>query len=413
MSEDNSKSFWRVLRPSVWPQAPEWMSFSALMELEACPRRWALSAAEYLDVWKYRGYPSMPNPASLEGTVVHLSLQKITSALIEHGCHSLFDERAVWTLRNLGGYTAIITGSMEQALRPYKENPRAIPIIDEIRRRLIFRVPDLRSRVQRLLSRINPQPRAMKIGETATLRSGKSRHKLQYGSHSEIQLRASEIRWRGTADMITVSTNGCEIRDFKTGTPKDEHKLQLLIYALLWARDGDLNPSGLLANKLVLSYDDGDVEVPVPEASVLWSLEEELKKRTAAAIASIHLNPPETKPSQANCKYCAVRHLCEEFWCILVDLNCEDRYTDIQIKVSSKHGPNSWDGVVEFGSNMKIGAPVLLRTANLQFNLQTSLRLRLLNVYMSIFEEDGIDDKVMPCVVSMGANSEAFLLGYN
>lgn len=47
--------FWRVLRPTKWPEAPSWMSFATLIELEICPRRWALVAAEYSDIWNNRG----------------------------------------------------------------------------------------------------------------------------------------------------------------------------------------------------------------------------------------------------------------------------------------------------------------------------------------------------------------------
>lgn len=61
---------------------------------------------------------------------------------------------------------------------------------------------------------------------------------------------------------------------------------------------------------------------------------------------------------------------------------------------------------------MKIGEPILLRTTNLQFDLHPGQQLRLLNVHISIPDEDGIDDKGMPIVVTMGASSEAFQLQY-
>jgi hypothetical protein len=154
MSGDRNTDFWRVLRPSAWPQPPSWMSFSTLMELEACPRRWALATADYSDVWKYRGYPSVPQPSALEGTVVHLSLQKITEALVNRGCPSLVDESAILTLRELGGYTVTIMDSLERVLLAFKENPRVASALDEIRNRLTTRVPELRTRAQRFLSRI-------------------------------------------------------------------------------------------------------------------------------------------------------------------------------------------------------------------------------------------------------------------
>ena len=98
MSEGRNTDFWRVLSPTAWPEAPLWMSFSTLIELEICPRRWALTAAKYSNLWNNRAYPSVPQPSALEGTVVHLSLQKITGALVENSCPSLVDESAILTL---------------------------------------------------------------------------------------------------------------------------------------------------------------------------------------------------------------------------------------------------------------------------------------------------------------------------
>ena len=108
MPQDRLEISWQVSRPSLWPEAPPWMSYSTLSDLEACPRRWALSAAEYPNVWEGSGYPRPPRQAALEGTVVHLSLQKITHALVGSGCASLSDENVISTLRKLGGYTAVV-----------------------------------------------------------------------------------------------------------------------------------------------------------------------------------------------------------------------------------------------------------------------------------------------------------------
>jgi hypothetical protein len=56
----------RINNPSTWPQLPRWMSFSALLEIEACPRRWALKSATYPSVWNGRGYPRIPQSAAIE-----------------------------------------------------------------------------------------------------------------------------------------------------------------------------------------------------------------------------------------------------------------------------------------------------------------------------------------------------------
>ncbi|MFH2056079.1 MAG: PD-(D/E)XK nuclease family protein [bacterium] len=417
MSGGRNTNFWRVLRPTAWPEAPLWMSFSALMELEVCPRRWALTTAEYSDLWNNRGYPSVTQPAALEGTVVHLSLQKITGALVENGCLSLADESAILTLRQLGGYTSIIMDSLARVLLPFRENPRAAPALDGIRTRLTARAPELRTRVQKFLSRIRPEPRAVVHGETVIHREETPRrHALQHGAYTEVLLQAPELGWRGVADMLILSATQCEIRDFKTGAPKEEHKAQLWTYALLWARDAGLNPSGRLADKLVLSYDAGDVEVPSPGASKLCSLEDEIKKRSTAAFVDLRSGNPQARTSLDNCMYCVVRHLCEEYWLWLMrhypkSESAKRKHVDIQIKLSSRHGPNSWDGEVESGPTMKAGGPILLRTENLPFDLYPSQRLRLLNVYISMPDEEENNRNGHPLIVAtMGSWSEVFQL---
>ncbi len=416
MSGGKNTDFWRVLRPAKWPEAPSWMSFSTLIELEICPRCWAMINAEYSDIWNKRGYPSVPQSSALEGTIVHLSLQKITGALIENSCPSLADESAILTLRQLGGYTAIIMDSLERVLLPYKENPRASAVLGVIRTRLAAKIPEIRTRVQRYLSRIRPEPRAIVHGETVIHPEGELRHALQHGTYTEVLLQSSKLGWRGVADMVTLSTTQCEIRDFKTGAPKEEHQVQLWTYALLWARDVGLNPAGRLADKLVLSYDERDVEVPSPEASKLCSLEDEIKKRSTAALADLQPSNPRARTSLENCTYCAVRQLCEEYWHWLArgypkNEETTGRYIDIQIKLSSQHGPSSWDGAVEYGPAMQVGEAILLRTENLAFDLHPGQRLRLLNVHVSMpNEEADAKNRHRLIVATMGSRSEMFLL---
>ena len=415
MPGGRTTSFWHVSRPS-WPEAPTWMSFSTLSDLEACPRRWALSAAKYPHVWKHRGYPRPLQSAALEGTVVHLSLQKITRALVERGCPSLSDEKATSTLRELGGYTAIVLSSLERALQSYEGNPRATPVLDGIRHRLTARVPELRSRVQRLLTRIRPaECRAGGSAKAVSYPGVESRSQLMHGSYAEVELRAEEMGWRGFADLLTLSGTQCEFRDFKTGVRKQEHEFQICTYALLWARDRDLNPAGRLADRLVLSYDEGDVEIPAPSEEEVRRLEDGLRKRTAEAFANLQADPPEARPSRQNCQYCPVRHLCEEYWHShtrqrVSNESAQTGFGDVQIRLTGQHGPSSWDGVIESGLGLKGGGPILLRTTNLQFELHSGQQVRLLNVHISVPYKEPVEEKQRTIAATMGANSEAFML---
>ena len=416
MPGDRTTSSWHVIPPAVWPEPPPLMSYSTLSDLEACPRRWALSAAEYPRVWDECGYPRPLQQAQVEGTIIHLSLQKITRALIERRCPSLFDESAISTLRELGGYTAIVLSSLERALQPYDRNPRAAPVLNEIRYRLTAQIPAFRSKIQRLLTRIQPEKRLSGGSVNTDGRvEGESRSQLVHGSYAEIELRAIALGWRGFADLLTLSSAQCEIRDFKTGAPKQDHEFQIRTYALLWARDRDLNPNGRLADRLVLSYDEGDTEIPAPSKEEIRRLEEELRRRTADALATFRTDLPEARPSPQNCECCPVRHLCEEYWQSNArqgtsNESAENGFGDVQIGLTGQHGPNSWDGVIESGPDLKIGGPILLRTTNHQFALKPSQRVRLLNVHIRVPEKDPIEEKQPIFVATMGANSEAFLL---
>ena len=64
----DEKAHWRVLAPTTWPDPPAEMSVSTNAEIDECPRRWALSAANYPDIWDGRGYPPKLQVAALAGT---------------------------------------------------------------------------------------------------------------------------------------------------------------------------------------------------------------------------------------------------------------------------------------------------------------------------------------------------------
>ena len=49
--------------------APAMWSYSSLKDVEGCPRRYALSRADYPDLWDQHGYPRLPIPAAIRGDV--------------------------------------------------------------------------------------------------------------------------------------------------------------------------------------------------------------------------------------------------------------------------------------------------------------------------------------------------------
>ena len=248
----------------------------------------------------------------------------------------------------MGGFTEVVNSSLEWALRPYEANPRANEGIEGTRQRLSTRVPELRARLQGLLTRIQFTGRRVNDSTESTKPARRMRTRLPHGSYPEIEIQATKINWRGFADLLTLTDSLCEIREFKTGKPIPEHETQIRTYAVLWARDTELNPHGRLANRLVLSYDTHDQDVPVPTESEIPKLENELRQQASEALAFLQVDPPEARPSEANCTYCFVRHLCGEYWNWTKvsgsneEKHIKDGFGDVQVEISGQLGARSW-----------------------------------------------------------------------
>jgi hypothetical protein len=99
---------------------------------------------------------------------------------------------------------------------------------------------------------------------------------LTAGVFAEIELRATQAGWKGKVDLLVISPDACEIVDFKTGAQDEQHRFQIRVYALLWSRDNELNPSGRLATRLILRYSGADVDVVPPTRAELDDLEREV-----------------------------------------------------------------------------------------------------------------------------------------
>ena len=391
------------------------MSYSTLLNIESCPRRWALGSARYPHIWERAGYPKQINLAALEGLVVHQSLQDITSALVARGCVSLSHEDAVATLRDLGGYTQIILRCLDQVLQHHEENPRVAPVLENIRRKLQSKVGEARTKLQSLISRIQLESQYKVPRKRLKDSHGAYRGKLPFGSHREIELRAQALSWLGIVDLLTFTESVCEIRDFKTGEAKDEHEFQLNLYALLWAREQDLNPDARLASKLVLSYSDVDLEVPPMDEEELEGFESLLCERTSSALAELAVKPPRASPGPEVCQFCHVRQLCDDYWRSLdrtssSALSPEDGFKDIQTEIVRDNCDGTWHGIVEIGLGLDAGASILIRSSKYPACLREGQHVRLLNVHVTFPEDDPLSDKASASrvVATLGATSEVF-----
>jgi hypothetical protein len=136
-------------------------------------------------------------------------------------------------------------------------------------------------------------------------------------------------------------------------------------------------------------------------------------QRREAAAAALGADPPQARPSIDNCRYCTVRHLCDEYWqpatlkALTAAAPNESAVTDLQITIVARHGPSSWDGILEQSRGPASGRPIVLRTkAGSELEFVKGDRIRVLDAYLAPIA----GDDASPLVATIGSMSEIFTL---
>jgi hypothetical protein len=362
------------------------MNFHFLLEAEKCPRRAALRRSHYEELGARFGYPDNPTSSLLIGRITHASVALIASQLAKRGCTSIRDPRSVGVLKELGGYSRMITEVANRILADLSDNPRVDRIREALSTGVRSRLPTVREQVQVLLARmawvpnVDTPPLSRHPNEGA-----KDRLPLKNGTHFEVELRSLLLQWRGIADLIQLNDMECVITDFKTGEKLEQHRLQLLVYALLWRDDTQLNPDGHLPSRLVISYPQG-VEIIAPVKSrELDELAELLKSRTSIVRKEFEATPPRAVLGPTNCPSCDVRILCRDYWTSERRAKCgatlREDSDDVQVILTRKLGQSTWEAESRLSNIFQEPTKVLLRVEDgdtvlqKQFSEGRSLRL--------------------------------------
>jgi hypothetical protein len=402
-----SNAIWPCQQPAVWPAPPDEMTYSALSGIEACPRRWALHSAKYPELWDGHGYPPRVAIKALLGTIVHEVTEFVSKEFVRAGCMTIKDAKAIEVMRGLGGYSKLIGRGIEIVIKRAEQNPRARKVLQELGTVLRGKMPEIRSQVQGLLANVSLSVKAA-VGHSAQARS--RGQPLPYGLYAELTLRAKDIGWKGKPDLLGIDNRGCEIVEFKTGERKDEHAFQLRVYGALWSKDGEANPGGHFPSKLTVAYPDGSVEIPFLSADKLSGFVAELRNRSTSAASEVLKSPPLARPSVENCSFCGVKQLCAEYWSPDIQPRVQPdsalgRYGDLQVLITGRHGPTSWDAVTESAGTVPPGSSALIRCSSTDLQFQVGQRLRLISVWFG-GNTEGSNTKV----VTAGLNTEAYLI---
>lgn len=285
--------FYELRGPDAPPHLPDHWSFSALTEWRSCPKRWWLHRAHYPNA--PTPYPQVPSGAALKGRIIHHALEKFTEHIVlaaRNGWVDYSKLRAAFPVRHV---------MREYVASDLKTELSANPRIDAGRLLAHVSLDDCvnafkeaaESSLRRLISgRLSPSPEAPKSGPVMG---------------AELWLETEDPRLCGRLDLVL----GSAVYDFKTGDPDPNHSDQLQFYSLLlWLE------TGTLPSSLTLVYtkrgEVKDVEVPTPP--FLASLRSRYAEEIARIKDTYHQGNPPARPEVEACRYCPVRHLCDEYW---------------------------------------------------------------------------------------------------
>ena len=188
---------------------------------------------------------------------------------------------------------------------------------------------------------------------------------------------------------------------------------------MLWAADGDLNPSSSLATRLTLSYPTGNVAVPVPSLQEVDAIRADLLQRATAASELVRTHPPEARPSLNTCRRCDVRHLCSEYWQddtqrrLVAEVDEAPPFSDLQVRVLSRRGPVTWDAVVQQSDRLEEDGPVVVLAPGGHHQLDDGTVLRILDARVVVTTPDEAEDTPDLPVASLTSASEVYQLPSN
>jgi CRISPR/Cas system-associated exonuclease Cas4 (RecB family) len=371
--------------PKKWPEPPSLMSFTTLIEIEKCPRCWALVNAKYPNIWAKKGYPNRPTVYTIKGLTIHRVIEAIIKDLIVMKCRSINDSCFVQILKKHGGWSTVLAKVLNDVLLEEKHNPRLSGQYNSLRTKIRSQIPMMREATQNILRRVDLTNRVKGTYERQTGGA------LGLGSYTEVDLECREIGFCGRVDLITLKEGYCLITDFKTGEYKDQHELQVRVYALLWALDECRNPLRRLADRLCLSYKTKNIHIHGPSEYDLNELKSQLQDRVSRAKSEITSDKPIAKLSLENCKYCFVRHLCDEYWTEQAQrYHCGegagDKFVDVEVVLENRHASNIWKAILCTELPLLDSERVLVRTDYhldlFEYCYETKQKIRMLGCRM-------------------------------
>lgn len=398
--------FFTILTPEQPASPVTKLSYSTLLIVEQCPKKWALLNAKYADL--EGRYPITPTIYLATGTIVHEALDRFGTMLAAAG-HPVPKSREFLEVRRKFPVRDTIRELRTTFLDQIQLNPRAdlqtlhssLLVDDCISafKRLVYKAYDLEQTTLSSASdsscpAASPVPKVSSV-HTKTANSKDFRALPSVipspAVLSEVPIEINQPPLMGRIDLVFTSDIGDVITDFKTGEPHPEHEFQSKLYAAMWCVK-----TGRQVRKRVITYlDYGTEEFPGLSLEEASKELEELQPRIRSALKAI--GESLACPSSDNCAWCSVRQLCEPYWCSDKTENCrwtvnamlslsprERTWRDIELILSEAEIVDCSMIAVRFVLNPERGTSKLLKCAiPNQFSpdtIKSYNKLRVLNV---------------------------------
>lgn len=375
-------SFYELARPTSWAAAPERYSFSTLQALEVCPRKWQLLHSRWGD---HPRFPERPHPKAIEGAIVHEAIERLVRALGRRGLPSIGSPgfRAAVEAVGFWEFFGRETHAWNERL---SQHPRSGPFF-------VLRTPprELANRAIRLF-REQYEPRDGNappdpVGSAEEPRKAANPMTLlrARGVLSEFALAHPEKPFGGVIDLVQLVDDEVQIVDFKTGAPKDEHELQLRLYAALWWRCSGVRPS-----RAAVQYLNYRRELRLIEQHLV-DAEAHIDSAIDDARRRLGRQPAEAHPGK-DCGFCPVRARCNEGWRAYQDAAGRTREgtTDVEAAVAAKPTPS---GFLANAGGREVNVVHDVAVGHGLPKLEIGDRLRLLDV---VARDDGRTFEVRP-----------------
>lgn len=340
----SNERFHFISQPSEWTAPPEKYSFSSLKQIIECPRGWQLQNSKYDGLDRY---PSRPNPAAVEGGIVHSLLEKLFRSLACHGMPIIGSEAFQKCISEVD-----INLTISRLIRDYEGrialNPRGHGFqlrssIQQLHNKVVQIFRDQYDKIRQ-----NTPPsiiQSLDDGQKKQVTRDVTDNDLeallsQKKVFTELKLEHKELPFIGIIDFIWFDDEDIKISDFKSGAYKHDHREQLLIYSLLIKSN-----LGRLPKEAFIVYPDKSERVEINEI-IVDKAYYDLNNKISKASKELSMVPAKAIYND-NCQYCQVRQLCDQYW---VSLSYDPHQVkkvgivDLEVEVTGTHSNHGFVG---------------------------------------------------------------------